>query len=59
LVQLPAAKSVPHEHPYTGLGMGLFIVREIVNRHHGTVTVASDVETVFTVRLPRVDDQVK
>ena len=59
LVQLPAAKSQPHEHPYTGLGMGLFIVREIVNRHHGTVTVASDVETVFTVRLPRVDDQVK
>jgi signal transduction histidine kinase len=59
LIQLPAAKSQPHEHPYTGLGMGLFIVREIVNRHHGTVTVASDVETVFTVRLPRVDDQVK
>lgn len=52
-VQVPASRSEPHHHPYTGLGMGLFIVREIVNRHNGTVTVASAAETVFTVTLPR------
>jgi hypothetical protein len=53
-VQVPASRSESHDHPYTGLGMGLFIVREIVNRHDGTVTVASDAETVFTVTLPRL-----
>jgi signal transduction histidine kinase len=36
-------------------GLGLFIVREIVNAHRGTVGVESDAEggTSFTVRLPR------
>jgi len=40
----------------TSLGLGLFIVREIVQGHDGTVTVESAAETgtVFTVRLPRV-----
>lgn len=38
----------------TGLGLGLFIVREIVRAHCGEVTVRSNKEeTVFTVRLPR------
>jgi signal transduction histidine kinase len=40
----------------TGLGLGLFIVKEIVNGHAGTVEVASTESegTTFTVRLPRV-----
>lgn len=52
-IQVPTTRSEPHAHPYTGLGMALFIVREIVNRHDGTVTVASAAQTVFTVTLPR------
>jgi signal transduction histidine kinase len=40
----------------SGLGLGLFIVREIVTGHEGTVEVASTESegTTFTVRLPRV-----
>jgi signal transduction histidine kinase len=38
----------------SGLGLGLFIVREIVQAHMGSVTVTSDAQaTVFTLRLPR------
>jgi len=39
----------------TGLGLGLFIVREIVSVHRGTITVESsdDQGTTFSVRLPR------
>jgi len=38
-----------------GLGLGLFIVREIAHAHGGTVEVASsdDEGTTFTIRLPR------
>jgi PAS domain S-box-containing protein len=38
-----------------GLGLGLFIVREIVRAHQGTIEVLSDEKdgTRFTVRLPR------
>jgi signal transduction histidine kinase len=38
-----------------GLGLGLFIVREIVRAHQGTVEVDSAEErgTTFTVRIPR------
>jgi signal transduction histidine kinase len=37
-----------------GLGLGLYIVREIAKGHRGTAEVRSDdEETVFTVRLPR------
>jgi signal transduction histidine kinase len=38
-----------------GLGLGLFIVREIVNAHGGTVEVSSSeaAGTTFVVRLPR------
>jgi signal transduction histidine kinase len=38
----------------SNLGLGLFIVSEIVRRHAGTIDVRSTAEeTVFTVRLPR------
>lgn len=37
-----------------GLGLGLYIVREVGRAHGGEVTVQSDNgETVFAVRLPR------
>jgi PAS domain S-box-containing protein len=38
-----------------GLGLGLFIVREIVTAHHGRIGVTSSAEggTAFTVELPR------
>jgi signal transduction histidine kinase len=38
----------------TGLGLGLYIVREIVHAHGGTVDVTSDqAGTTFTVTIPR------
>jgi signal transduction histidine kinase len=42
-------------HIKSGLGLGLFIVREIVTGHQGVVEVASTESegTTFTVRLPR------
>jgi signal transduction histidine kinase len=37
----------------SGLGLGLYIAREIVRGHGGQIAAASDSETVVTVRLPR------
>jgi signal transduction histidine kinase len=55
LVQAPNASSKVHERSRTSLGLGLFIVREIVLAHGGSITVESSVSTgtVFTIRLPR------
>lgn len=42
------------QHERTSLGLGLFIVRQIVHAHGGTVTLSSaDAKTVFQVTLPR------
>jgi signal transduction histidine kinase len=55
LAQVPTASSDLNTRPKTSLGLGLFIAREIVLGHHGTISVQSsaDTETVFTIRLPR------
>jgi signal transduction histidine kinase len=55
LIQAPNASSDMHERSKTSLGLGLFIVREIVLSHAGSIAVESsmDAGTVFTIRLPR------
>ena len=54
LVQVAAEASEPHERPATSLGLGLYIAREIVGGHEGTIVVTSSAEegTAFRVRLP-------
>lgn len=55
LVQAPNASSENHERSKTSLGLGLFIVREIVLAHGGSISVESSIAagTVFTIHLPR------
>lgn len=45
----------PNGRSQTSMGLGLFIVREIVNGHHGDISVESSSEsgTVFSIRIPR------
>jgi signal transduction histidine kinase len=52
LVQIPTDSD--HDDRQTSLGLGLYIVREIVTAHGGTVAVTSTESegTVFTVHLP-------
>ena len=47
-------EGTPHG-PSTSLGLGLFIVKEVVNAHGGSITVTSNVGdgTTFTVVLPK------
>lgn len=58
LVRAPNPGAALHEQSKTSLGLGLFIVREIVAGHGGSVTVQSSVEagTVFTIRLTRAHE---
>jgi signal transduction histidine kinase len=54
LVQVPRAVSSPDDRGSTSLGLGLFIARNIVVGHGGTLEVESSepAGTVFTARLP-------
>jgi hypothetical protein len=61
LTQFPSGADEPDERSKTSMGLGLFIVREIVNGHHGAITVQSSREqgTVFAITLPKrvaIDD---
>lgn len=50
-----AAAHLKSTKPKEGVGLGLYISREIVTAHSGTISVVSSESTgtVFTVRLPR------
>jgi PAS domain S-box-containing protein len=54
----PFQRAVEH-HVSSGLGLGLFIVQQIITAHGGTVEVRSNEAegTTFTVRLPRVSGE--
>jgi signal transduction histidine kinase len=54
LVQIPTTDSDQNGRPETSLGLGLYIVREIVTAHGGAISVSSTDSdgTVFTVHLP-------
>jgi len=54
MVRAPGPEADSSEQSKSSLGLGLFIVREIVEGHGGSVRVQSsqDAGTVFTVRLP-------
>jgi two-component system phosphate regulon sensor histidine kinase PhoR len=47
----------PHTRTVKGAGLGLTLVKQIVQAHHGTVHVQSEMErgSTFTVRLPTQD----
>ncbi len=46
-------RAVPQQH-FGGLGLGLWVAREIIEAHHGTIAVVSapDAGSTFTVLLP-------
>lgn len=54
LRQVPTAES-ERKVGSSGLGLGLYISREIALAHGGSITAASQADgSTFTVRLPRV-----
>jgi signal transduction histidine kinase len=55
LVQVAESGDEPDQRPSSSLGLGLYIAREIVVGHGGTITVTSSEAdgTAFTVELPR------
>ena len=56
LVQIPRVNVRHNGSPQSSVGLGLYIVREIVRGHQGTVSLSSSAEegTVFTIALPKV-----
>jgi signal transduction histidine kinase len=55
LVQLAESESEPDQRTSTSLGLGLYIAREIVTGHGGTISVTSTEAdgTAFIVEIPR------
>jgi signal transduction histidine kinase len=55
LVQIPSPLVDEDSEPATSLGLGLYIAREIVTLHGGTLAAESSENegTVFSARLPR------
>jgi K+-sensing histidine kinase KdpD len=55
LLELMRSASEELGEPTTSLGLGLFIVKEVVDAHQGTIEVSSNESdgTTFTVVLPR------
>ena len=55
LVQAPSDPRDFDDRSKTSLGLGLYIVRQIVRGHGGEITVesSSEVGTQFSIRLPR------
>jgi signal transduction histidine kinase len=51
----PFRRGVPQDRSPHGLGLGLYIVQQIVLAHGGDIAVESNAQdgTTFTVRLPR------
>jgi signal transduction histidine kinase len=55
LVQIAEPRGEPDQRPSTSLGLGLYIAREIVTGHGGTIGVTSTAAdgTAFIVEIPR------
>lgn len=55
LVQVTSSEPNSDSHRSTSLGLGLFIAKDIVEGHNGTIEVSSSEAegTVFTVQIPR------